>query len=252
MVAVLYAFLGAIIIARINRNADICGRHHRSWVFVRLIILSCRDGLAEAPKSSKSRTATSSKPSNPPTQPSVILAYPVPKVKPSRSDRSMEQLEALHKRTHVKENLKLPEGQRIKLEPAPRKTLKRRPAPDFNIEFSDLHDAHPQEPSSMQIDQILEDDDDFPESHALVNVVNKGTPAADTSFEPVSICDLTGRVIPASHATSSQDRYTSDLDNDFAPAPRPPKRARIEETFGDELEIRSSPTPMRHASTVCN
>lgn len=137
----------------------------------------------------------------------------VKKKTPTHPDRTLERLEALHKNTNVQDNLKLTEGQRIKLEPVPNvKKRKRKAAPDPEIKFADIGDSQPLQDVCRDISYHLDDDDDLPEAHELMTSA------------------------PRKHAPSSDDLADSDIDalirdfpddNDFGARPASPLNTRF-------------------------
>ncbi|KAJ6618834.1 Sec63 Brl domain-containing protein [Mycena sp. CBHHK59/15] len=122
---------------------------------------SCRDGLPQQPKK---RTMASSGNSKTERSPAPSPPLPIkPKKANNRPDSTMQDLERLHERTNV--SLKLPEGGRLKLEPASDLKRKRKPA-NFDVELSQLDH---QEPSiSFGVADLDDDDDDLPMPHELL------------------------------------------------------------------------------------
>ncbi|KAJ7085715.1 Sec63 Brl domain-containing protein [Mycena belliarum] len=136
--------------------------------------MCCRDGLAEAPKQPKKRA----EPVCDPKKDLSPAASPVQDKKTKkRPDQTMQDLERLHERTNV--SLKLPEGGRLKLEPANGSKRKNRPPINFSVELTQLDDEEPS--VSYGIADLKEDDDDdLPEPHELLK------PAAKKQQEPSS------------------------------------------------------------------
>ncbi|KAJ7578472.1 Sec63 Brl domain-containing protein [Mycena floridula] len=225
--------------------------------------LCCRDGLPDPPKASKSRASAGSNKSisTEASQPSKSSAassssvkqtqsssgnqtlLSVQKVKPVRPNRTLDDLESLHKRTNVKENLKLADGQRLKLEPSPQATRKRKTAPDFNVKFSDITDPRDLEATSHVLDILDDDDDDLPEPHEILNSSRKRPSSSDSFPDPemdALIRDLpspdTAVLQPIStFSNSSRDSFASPISRkrSIEPVLRPPKRAK-RETFKAE------------------
>ncbi|PBK92990.1 P-loop containing nucleoside triphosphate hydrolase protein [Armillaria gallica] len=118
--------------------------------------LCCKEGTLHPPKKPVPATTTTMKPSVSTAKPQAPKSsqatsqtqwqrvLDVKKKTPTHPDRTLERLEALHKNTNVQDNLKLTEGQRIKLEPVPNlKKRKRKAAPDPEIKFADIGDSQP-------------------------------------------------------------------------------------------------------------
>lgn len=160
------------------------------------ILHSCRDGLAEPPPSSKKRNANVAEKSKTGTNQSSHMSTGVHMVPadviPTKSkkhfvqpDRRLEQLESLHERTNVKSSLQLPDGKRLKLDASDQPNRKRKPVPDFDIEFTDLND---EKISNMHriADDIDADETDLPEPYDLLNPIpisgSKCTPSSDTNY----------------------------------------------------------------------
>jgi ATP-dependent DNA helicase HFM1/MER3 len=90
-------------------------------------------------------------------------------------DRRLEQLESLHERTN---SMKMSGGQRLKLD-SPEKAKgkrKRKPVPNFDIDFTDLTDGDSKaHTSQIPPDDNLNDDDDLPEPCELLKPPQQGT-----------------------------------------------------------------------------
>ncbi|KAF7337997.1 ATP-dependent DNA helicase MER3 [Mycena venus] len=142
--------------------------------------LCCREGLAELPKQPKKRVEASTTSSSKAEWTSV--ASPPHSKKPkkanNRPDPTMENPERLHERTNV--NLKLPEGGRLKLEPASELKRKRRPPINFNVELTELSDG---KPATSYAIADLDDDDDLPEPYELLKSATKRRePSPETNY----------------------------------------------------------------------
>lgn len=142
----------------------------------------------------------------------------IKKKTPTNPDRTLERLETLHKNTNVQDNLRLIEGQRIKLEPVPDvKKRKRKAAPDPEINFTDIGDSQPLQDVCRDISYHLDDDDDLPEAHEIMtSAPRKNAPSSD------------------GFASSDIDALIRDFsDDDFGARPASP------------LDTRFSPVPKR-------
>ncbi|KAK0484062.1 Sec63 Brl domain-containing protein [Armillaria novae-zelandiae] len=145
----------------------------------------------------------------------------IKKKTPTNPDRTLERLEALHKNTNVQDNLKLTEGQRIKLEPVPDvKKRKRKAAPDPEIKFADIGDSQPLQDVCHDISYNLDDDDDLPEAHEIMTSAPRKNAHSSDGF-----------------ADSDIDALIRDFpdDNDFGARPASPLNTRFS----------SSPVPKR-------
>ncbi|KAJ7461495.1 Sec63 Brl domain-containing protein [Mycena latifolia] len=133
--------------------------------------MCCRDGLAEPPKQPKKRA----EPSTESKKESSPVASPIQSTKPkkmnNRPDPTMQNLERLHERTNV--SLKLPEGRRLKLEPASELKRKKRPPINFSVELTQLNDGEP--PVSYGIADLDDEDDDLPAPHELLKPAKSAT-----------------------------------------------------------------------------
>ncbi|PIL24261.1 hypothetical protein GSI_14014 [Ganoderma sinense ZZ0214-1] len=147
--------------------------------------LCCRDGLHKPPPMTKKRleaivaagdaflqkpVASSSKPTATSTNPRDATNKPKPRPI-AKSDRPLKNLEALHDRMGVKENLRLGDRARIKLETnlesAP-PTRKRKPPPDFDLEFARIHDDRPGKVQLVNPNDLDVSDDDLPDALNLL------------------------------------------------------------------------------------
>ncbi|KAI0807705.1 P-loop containing nucleoside triphosphate hydrolase protein [Fomes fomentarius] len=167
--------------------------------------LCCRDGLAKPPPMTKKRleqiVAAVESSGNSQAWPQKIAlestsstkSKPKPKLKVKESStpkgKTMQQLEALHKRTGVKENLQLGDGSRIKLEHDLRGTAKR-VMPIFDLEFASLNN----EPSKPTLDDSAlpsESDDDMPDACDIL-----GTLGSSEGEKPIAASDSTDYADP--------------------------------------------------------
>ncbi|KAG7448168.1 P-loop containing nucleoside triphosphate hydrolase protein [Guyanagaster necrorhizus] len=154
--------------------------------------LCCKEGTLHPPKKT-APIATTMKPSVSTAKPNASKSsettsqssqwrrvLDTKKKTPTRPDRTIERLEALHKNTNVQDNLKLTGGQRIKLEPIPDlKKRKRKAAPDPEIKFADIGDSQPLQDVCRDISYHL-DDDDLPEAHKIMtSAPQKHIPSSD-------------------------------------------------------------------------
>ena len=103
-----------------------------------------------------------------------------PKPRPVvKSDRPLKNLEALHDCMGVKENLQLGARARIKLDTdldSSPTTRKRKPPPDFDLEFARIHDDRPGKVHLVNPDDLDVSDDDLPD--ALNLLAGAGEPEA--------------------------------------------------------------------------
>lgn len=186
--------------------------------------LSCRDGLRDPPKPPKKRAITQGEIQRD-TSSSPVRSKPKTKKIDPRPDREMEALEQLHERANF--NLKLPEGQRLKLEnPSSQLKRKRNPIPDPHIDLVVLNDSGGPSSSKYEIGEIDDDDDNLPEAHDLLNSTSrpapKRAPSVDTNYS-VSDIDSLIRNIPLDEV----DQNDSQEINQSPPSSPPKKRKRL-------------------------
>ncbi|THU88606.1 P-loop containing nucleoside triphosphate hydrolase protein [Dendrothele bispora CBS 962.96] len=141
--------------------------------------LCCREGLVKPPKTIsfvktpstqgpptiKSQTSSNVSKATQPSKPKSQKA-------PLREDRTLKTLENLHKITNVEENLKLPRGRRLKLEPEPSSSARPRkkiPTPDFDIQLSSIGEDEPAVDVALQ---ELDEEDDFPDPSEILGPRN--------------------------------------------------------------------------------
>lgn len=225
----------------------------------------------EHPQVSKKRTVAVDKPEKKLTEPPSSQAS-APRIgktgnRPG-SERILDELDALHKRTNVAGNLKLGQNQRLKLESADVLSKKRKIRPNFDIEFANLNESMPSTSNSYDVTDI--DDDDLPEAHDILQAPAAiGTSPSDTNYSnseiDALICALplpsdqghekAGK-LKTSKETSSGSTTTSLSLPKHAMAiestDRARKRARFEEDESDSESIRiSSPVPQPNWNKAC-
>ncbi|TBU35674.1 P-loop containing nucleoside triphosphate hydrolase protein [Dichomitus squalens] len=175
---------------------------------------SCRDGLSKPPPMTRKRLEAivacdtslpkltvplkaDTRSTN--RQDDTSKPKPKPKV---RSDRPLKDLEALHERMGVKENLQLGGHTRIKLDAdltsgPPRK---RKPVPNFDLSFTQIRDGKPRKAPRVEDDDLDVSDDDLPDALDLIDVAgdlesgrqgatSESTDYADPEFDAL-IADL--------------------------------------------------------------
>lgn len=161
-----------------------------------------------------------------PESTSSTKTKPIPKLKAKESSitkgKIMQQLEALHERTGVKENLQLGDGSRIKLEHDLRGTAKR-VMPIFDLEFASLSD----EPSKPALDDSAlpsESDDDMPDACYIL-----GTLGSSEGEKPIAASDSTD------YADPEFDALIANVPIDWSPSNTalrtPRKRTRANEVY---------------------
>ncbi|KAJ7112430.1 hypothetical protein C8R43DRAFT_1159023 [Mycena crocata] len=218
--------------------------------------MCCRDGLADPPKQPKKRAGP---PSEPKTENSPVVSPVQPKKmkKPNRPDPTMQDLERLHERTNV--SLKIPEGGRLKL---PASDLKRKPRPalNFNVELTELSDGKPAVSYAIP---DLEDDDDLPEAHELLQSVSKKQQRSpETNYSDSEIdslirhvpSDLIQDVVEKAASPRETNKKQKDVHKPLPSTPLPfrkrtqsfeetlppPKRARFDVGSHDSYQCFSS------------
>ncbi|KAL0581143.1 ATP-dependent DNA helicase MER3, partial [Marasmius crinis-equi] len=185
----------------------------------------CREGLPKPSKPSKTQGGTAHKspvsqvegPSQAPLKAKPMLVRPHPtRVKPkntaatARPDRTLEDLEKLHKDMNVEGNLNMPKGHRLKLHAVPptstnpTKRKKRPPTPDFDIEFTEINDKD-QDALTRDLPAELSDDDELPDADHIFSSLRK-----DPSQKRKQSSD--------SYADSEMDALIRDFPDDDASA----------------------------------
>lgn len=110
------------------------------------------------------------------------------------TDRKLGDLEKLHERTNVTTNLKLSEGQRLKLDSPDELKRKQKPLPDFKLELADLNDPRPSNTASYEMKDIYYDDDDLPEAQDITKAIpskfTERSPPSDTNYSNSDIDSL--------------------------------------------------------------
>ncbi|KAI0748557.1 Sec63 Brl domain-containing protein [Daedaleopsis nitida] len=238
----------------------------------------CRDGLAKPPPMTKRRleqiiaSHLLSGNSQTPASSSSNKAKPRPKTtENSKVDAErgpMKQLEALHKRTGVKENLQLGDKSRIKLDDDLRDNGKRprRPMPDFDIEFTPLNDKLKEPP--VDVSAMLSDsDDDMPDAQDILDSLGgseTGRPAA--ASDPTDYADPELDTLIAQLPNIGDTAKSSSTETPMvmkpetsivsrkrrAQSPKSPRPRKRVNAGGDEspIEILSSPEGGGKRSTI--
>ncbi|KAF9052836.1 hypothetical protein BJ165DRAFT_1339967 [Panaeolus papilionaceus] len=121
--------------------------------------LCCREGLEDPPKTKKNSQIDATEKE---TAKSSILQlldakHSKDKAVIRKNEWKMNELNQIHAQAKVEENLQLKVGQRIKLDAGPPKKQKR-PAPNYDIQFTELHDGDDEGVLSAS------DSEDLPES----------------------------------------------------------------------------------------
>ncbi|KAF9469215.1 hypothetical protein BDZ94DRAFT_1181827, partial [Collybia nuda] len=160
--------------------------------------LCCRDGLSEAPPgrgATKKLRVDQSAPAMVDTNSVLPTKGKMVTVQKSK-DRKLDDLEKLHERTNVTGNIKLVQGQQLKINSPNELRQKRKPLPDFKLEFSDLGNCSSSNAAFIEIKDIDCDDDDFPEAHSLIPLMKRPpTPPSDAGYSNSDIDSLI-RAIP--------------------------------------------------------
>ncbi|OSD08552.1 P-loop containing nucleoside triphosphate hydrolase protein [Trametes coccinea BRFM310] len=170
--------------------------------------MCCREGLAKPPPITKKRiemliAAAEGSPEKPSTErgmstsPKPIRHWQDTKGKPrprpveahkpasATTDRSLKRLEALHERVGVEKSLHLGEGGRIKLKSETNSLRPPKPRPDFDLEFTELHDPCAKIGASME---LSDSDSDLPEPRDVFGAVQKSQ-ASKLSSDSVDYAD---------------------------------------------------------------
>ncbi|TDL24911.1 P-loop containing nucleoside triphosphate hydrolase protein [Rickenella mellea] len=148
--------------------------------------LCCREGTSKPPPSSKPLdTQKHVDPEEPhsqhtnarPAQSSKRVVKPedTRKLKSKQTDRRMENLESLHKRTEVPSSLQLPKGQRVKLPKFSPPELARKKIPDFSLQYSESITKAEDGPISA-----ADDDDELPDDASALLRSIRSSKSRDT------------------------------------------------------------------------
>ncbi|KAG6907419.1 hypothetical protein DXG01_008991 [Tephrocybe rancida] len=188
---------------------------------------SCRDGL---PPKTKKRTSSARPTLESPKISQIATGTAKPKVPNSRmaEDRRLKQLESLHERSSATSNLQLSPGRRLKLDSPSVLKRKRKPIPDFKMEYAELKD--PKDPCAVEntgydSPKTDDDDDDLPEAPGLFSAKKPQTSLSDDNYSNSDIDSLI-RAIPL------------DADNEEAPALGGQKRKRTIEPSSTRKRMR--------------
>ncbi len=153
------------------------------------------------------------------------------KKKITPKDHTIDRLEALHKITNVENNLKLPPGQRLKLEPSSELKRKRKEPRiiDTDIAFADLKDPNASPPRPQDLSNS--DDDDLPEAHEILNASTARKRVSSDDFPDSELDDLI-RGLPSDglfFTRLPQSPIPNKSQLSLSPATPPPKRMRLNE-----------------------
>jgi ATP-dependent DNA helicase HFM1/MER3 len=184
------------------------------------------------------------------------------KPKPTPAGDTPVDLQRLHDKTNVTKSLKLPQGHQLKLDRPEQLRRKRRPFRDFDIEFADLNDMHP-ETDESEPQENNTDNDDLPESRDILKTVsaaiNERTPPSETNYSNSDIDSLI-RAVPLDDQQTIQVARTTASMNDRKqpdpqsgpPEPSPSSHKRKRETYvtPSQLDRRNKfPKIVAHAAT---
>ena len=216
---------------------------------------SCRDGLLEPPRLPKKLNAAES-------IPMASTSHNATRVKPKstkyikpRPDRTLEELESLNQRNN---SLKLPEGQRLKLN-SPEEIKgkrKRRPVPNFDIELADITNGDCHGAATSRAANLDNSDDDLPEpfellkastetpssqsrgdySNSELEALIRAVPMVDGQQE--SVVGVKYRTLPA-HRDSPWSIESSPTTSVEQHASHPTKRLRL-----DTLSVTQNTSPL--------
>ncbi|THH28500.1 hypothetical protein EUX98_g5688 [Antrodiella citrinella] len=169
------------------------------------------------------------------------------KTKPShKPDSRLVQLEHLHRSTHVKDRLSLPEGQRIKVEDSEVSfsQAKSRPKPNFNLNFTDLNEGRKPAPTQAALPDIDDDDSALPDpsdflasnrdSEKKLDSQHAKSATPSTSYSDPEVDSFIGKVSLDNGATTT--RAVSSAKTATGPRSEvelitPPPRKRIKTNY---------------------
>ena len=134
-------------------------------------------------------------------------------------DNTLQQLERRHESAKDQKSIRIPDGQRLKLNPpalsstGPLRRRPKQPPPKFNLTFADLND-NPQ--TSQYHIQAEDDDEDLPDVHDLLKAVEAST--ADTKQLSSSTSNYSNSEIDALIRDVPLDDFEAELaDNSCHP-----------------------------------
>lgn len=132
---------------------------------------SCRDGLPEKHKKRPSTERPGDHPKKQQNCKSTEVTEPrVSTFTRKTKDRRLEELELLHKQSNVSNNLQLSPGHRLKCKGSIELKRKRKPIPDFKIDYTELNDLHKMNRTDYDLVELYNDEDDLPAAAEIFSV----------------------------------------------------------------------------------
>lgn len=183
------------------------------------------------------------------------------KTKPTdKPDPRLEQLEHLHRSTHVKDRLSLPEGHRIKVEDSEvsfnQARSKTRSKPNFNLNFTDLNEGRKAAMTQTALPDIDDDDSALPDPSDFLATCDRdpkkkldsrhlksatpstsySDPEVDSFIGKVSLDNVT-TVVRAVPSAKTATRPSSRSVSPEIELVTPPPRKRVKTTHRIETSI---------------
>ncbi|KAG6854738.1 hypothetical protein C0991_002452 [Blastosporella zonata] len=152
--------------------------------------------------------------------------------KPKAKDRRLEELESLHQRTSVISNLQISPGHRLKLDSPSKLIRKRKPIPEFKIEYTELKDPFAVEKTDYDLAELDDDnDDDLPSAPGISSEHQIQTPSSDNNYSNSDI-DALIRAVPLDDKISATVHPENETRNTtfLASSPAGRKRKRVGST----------------------
>ncbi|KAG6900410.1 hypothetical protein C0993_011103 [Termitomyces sp. T159_Od127] len=97
-------------------------------------------------------------------------------------DRRLEKLELLHRQSNISHNLQLSPGHRLKLESSAELKRKRKPIPDFKLDYTELNELRKMNRTDYDSADLDDDEDDLPEAAEILSVDMSQKHLSATSF----------------------------------------------------------------------
>ncbi|KAL7283636.1 hypothetical protein ACG7TL_003072 [Trametes sanguinea] len=193
---------------------------------------STERGMSTSPKPIRHWQDTKGKP-----RPRPVEAH---KPASATTDRSLKRLEALHERVGVEKSLHLGEGGRIKLKSETNSLRPPKPRPDFDLEFTELHDPCAEIGASME---LSDSDSDLPELRDVFGAVQKSQ-ASKLSSDSVDYADPDFEALIANLPSSDAGDGSAGYDTHKEIS----KRTRSNDAFSGPMDwVPSTPSRKRKA-----
>ncbi|KAJ3551777.1 hypothetical protein NM688_g4511 [Phlebia brevispora] len=201
--------------------------------------LCCREGTEKPPQWSRKRVETLYPTEGPQSTTSgTSKQKSKPKAKTQeKPDPRLKHLEDLHKTTDVKGNIRLSEGQRIRLDASSRPSLmdklkKPKPVPKFDVDLADLTEGDVSAPA-VDAESLDPSDDELPDVHDIIASsynTKQRLPSSEKRYSDPAFDDLV-RNVPLSDC-GDEDPCSTRL-----------RKTRAKESSASSLRASSSKRP---------